>query len=247
GLWSVLGMKVDVRRRALWACASAQPQMSKADPREDGAAAICNYDLRTRKLLQKFLLPRDSAKHLLGDLAVASSGEVYATDSLHPIIYRIRADGKEIETFLVSDEFVNLQGLAFSPDEKQLLVADYSKGLFRIDLASKDCLNLQPLGHSTLMGLDGLYAVGDGSYIAVQNGTTPNRILRILLSPEARKVESLSVLESNNPIWDEPTLGVIAEGGFYYNGASQWGAVSEKGEIAPPEKLRDAIVQRLPL
>jgi len=51
-LWSVLGMKIDEKRRILWACSAAVPQMRGFKKEDDGKSGIFKYDLKTGKLLK---------------------------------------------------------------------------------------------------------------------------------------------------------------------------------------------------
>jgi tetratricopeptide (TPR) repeat protein len=87
GLWSVLGMTVDTRRRVLWVTSSAFTQMENYKKEEDGSAAVFKFDLRTRRLIKKYLLSNATKKHALGDLTIQSNGDVYTTDSLSAAIY----------------------------------------------------------------------------------------------------------------------------------------------------------------
>ena len=70
-LWAVLGLRVDVPRRLLWAC-SANFQT--------GRSGLFAYDLKTGKLARKYVLA-DTTKHLLNNLALLENGELYVTDS----------------------------------------------------------------------------------------------------------------------------------------------------------------------
>ena len=140
--------------------------------------------------------------------------------------------------------FVNPQGIILTPDEKKLLMADYLKGLFLIDLQTKQVQEIAAPGNTTLLGIDGIYRAGP-DVIAVQNGIRPNRVVRMKLSDDYSKVEKLEVLEANNPVFDEPTLGVVVGDRFYFIANSQWGAIDAKGQLAPAEKLRDPIILRL--
>lgn len=245
GLWSVFGIKVDEKRQLLWATSSAHKQMPGLIAEEDGQAGIFAFDLRTGKLVQKYLLPNTTARHLLGDLVVAQNGDVYATDSRSPVIYVIRSGKKEIETFGESNDFVSLQGLDLSKDGKFLFVADYSKGIFKIDLATKKPVSLAPPASSTLLGIDGIYFDGD-SLVGIQNGVSPQRVIRLKLTKNLDKIEGLEVIEANNPLFDDITLGVFAQGQFYFIANSQWNLLGEEGKIAPPEKLKNIVVLRMP-
>lgn len=246
GLWSVFGMKVDAKRRILWACTAAHPQMMHYDPNENGKSAVVKFDLRTGKLLKKYALPSSPGRHLLGDLVVNSHGDVFASDSLSQTIFVLRKGHDTIESFVESKAFGSPQGLAFSSDEKNLFMADYSNGLFAINLATKKITNCLPPPDVAMLGIDGLYMY-NGSLIAVQNGTNPIRVVKLSISPDLSRVDGLDVIEANNPAFDEPTLGVVVKDSFYFIANSQWGAVNDKGELAPEGKLKDPLVLKLKL
>ena len=246
GLWSVLGMKIDARRRLLWACTAAQPQMRGFRTEENGLSGIFKFDLDSGKLLKRYMLANHPDRHLLGDLALGRHGEVFTTDSIAPVLYRIRPDVDELETFMSGAPFVNLQGLDFTPDGKRLIVADYSRGLFVIDLASKGLTQLPPPANVTLLGIDGLYWYR-GGLVAVQNGVNPPRAVRIVLSHDLGSIAEFHVLEANNPLFDEPTLGFVRGDDFYFIADSQWGAVDDKGQLAASDKLLQPVILKLPL
>jgi hypothetical protein len=246
GLWSVMGMKVDATRRLLWGCTAGHMQMANAKPGDDGKTAVFKYDLASGKLLRKYPVPDDGRKHWLGDLALDSHGNIYASDSLSPAVYVIRQEKDAIESFVAGSPFINPQGIVLTSDEKKLVMADYLKGLFLIDLQTKQVQAISAPTNVTLLGIDGIYRAGH-EIIGVQNGITPNRVVRMKLSDDCTKVEKFEVLEANNPLFDEPTLGVVVGDRFYFIANSQWGAIDAQGRLALPEKLRDPIILRLNL
>jgi hypothetical protein len=246
GLFSVLGMAVDAKRRHLWVTSTAFPQMINFRKEEDGTSAVFKFDLRTKKLLKKYVLSNAGKKHALGDLTIQSNGDVFTTDSLSPAVYVIHPQKNEIELFLEDPGFGSPQGLAFSSDEQHLFMADYSTGLFDIDVKAKKIGHLPPLSGATLLGIDGLY-YHKGSLIGVQNGVTPQRIVRVSLSKDLRCVERLEVIEANNPIFLEPTLGVLVKDMFYFIANSQWPLIDESGNLAAEDKLQDPVVLKIKL
>lgn len=244
GLWSVMGMKVDRARRLLWVCTTAHPQMANFLKEDKGKSALFKYDLKTAKLLAKYQ-PADTSKpHWLGDLVINSDGDVYATDSVTAAIYVVRHDGTELETFLEGQPFISPQGLDFTGDQKQLFVADYSKGVFLIDLKTKKVKSIS--SDFTLLGIDGLYYY-KGSLIGVQNGVNPQRLIKLVLSKDLSRVNRFQTIEANNPEFDEPTLGVLVKDRFYFVANSQWGAIDESGQLAPLDRLKDPTVLRIKL
>ncbi|HXU35024.1 MAG TPA: L-dopachrome tautomerase-related protein [Blastocatellia bacterium] len=250
GLWSVLGMKVDAKRRLLWATTTAFPQMVNFNKDEENTSAVLKFDLKTGKLIKRYVLPNKPKGHGLGDLTIDSNGNVFTTDSLTPAVYVIHPqkdeEKDEIELFLENDGFISPQGLAFSGDERHLFMADYSTGLFDIDVRTKRVVHLPPLEGATLLGIDGLYFYG-GNLIGVQNGVAPWRLVRIVLTDDFKRVERLQVIEANNPVFDEPTLGVIVRDSFYFIANSQWGLVDDKGQLGPADKLADPVVLKMKL
>lgn len=54
-------------------------------------------------------------------------------------------------------------------------------------------------------------------------------------------------LEAANPVFDEPTLAVLIKDELFFIANSQWGAVDERGNLAPPEKLKEAVILKLGL
>jgi sugar lactone lactonase YvrE len=245
-LWSVLGMKTDEKRRLLWVTTTAFPQMLGFQKTDEGASAIFKYDLTSGRLLKKYVLSNASGKHGLGDLVVAQNGEVFATDTASPAIYRINPKSDEIEPFLLDKSFASLQGLTFTPDEKHLFVADYSMGIFRVEMATKKIEWLAPASEVVALGVDGLY-FHRGKLIGVQNGTNPQRVVRFSLSKDNLRLTAAETLEANHADFNEPTLGVVAGEDFYFIANSQWEMVDEKGASAAPEKWREPVVLRLRL
>jgi hypothetical protein len=220
--------------------------MSNYREDENGKSGLLKFDLRTGKLIKKYLLSNSPRAHWLGDLALNSRGDVFASDSISPAIYTIPHQTDELEVFLESKLFVNPQGLDLTPDETHLFMADYLTGVFVIDLKTKAVANLAPPPKSTLFGLDGLYFY-KGSLIGVQNGITPPRVVRLFLNSDLTGVKRLEVIEANNPVFDEPTLGVLVKDHFYLIANSQWGMIDKKGQMAQADKLKDPIALKIKL
>lgn len=246
GLWSVLGIKVDAKRRHLWAVTSAMPQMRGLQSGDAGRSAVFKFALPSGKLIKAYHLPKSPTPHALGDLLINARGEVFASDSLTPAVYRIDARGDKLELFLEDAEFASPQGLAFSDDESEMFLADYSKGIFRIDMRSRRVSLIQPTATATLLGIDGLYFYR-GDLLAIQNGVNPQRVVRIALARDRARATGFRVLEANHAAFDEPTLGVLVKDQFYFVANSQWGSVDEKGQLAPPEKLRNTLILKMDL
>ena len=246
GLWAPLGLGVDSRRHALWVAAAAVPQMTGYNPADSGRSGLFRYDLQSGKLSGRYPVPPDGSLHTLGDLTVTRAGDVYATDSRAPVIWRVGAAGDSLERFLQSPLLLSAQGLALSPDEGTLFVADYARGILAVNLAARD-IALLPTADSVLaLGIDGVY-YHEGTLIGIQNGVTPHRVVRLWLSPGRDRVLRSEVLERAHPRHGEPTLGTLVGSDLYYVANSQWERFGDDGTITEPATLEPPVILRLRL
>jgi sugar lactone lactonase YvrE len=245
-LWAPLGMKVDPVRRVLWVATAVMPQMAGFVPSDSGRSGIFRFDLGSGRFTGRFLVPADDAYHVLGDVTIDRAGNVYAADSRSPAIYRVRVGVDTIERFLTSPLLLAAQGLVLTPDERTMYVADYSRGILRVDMASRT-MALLPTADSVLaLGIDGLYLV-DGRLIGIQNGVAPHRVVRLTLSTAGDSISAGEVLERAHPRYAEPTLGVVVGHDLYYVANSQWERFGEDGHVADPAALLPPTVLRLRL
>ena len=90
GLAEVIGIRVDAKRRTLWAASLS-----------DKETGVLAFDLATGRLLRKATLPREG--HLLNDLVVTPAGDVVVTDSDGSTLYRLPAGGSALEPLPVAD------------------------------------------------------------------------------------------------------------------------------------------------
>jgi hypothetical protein len=134
--------------------------------------------------------------------------------------------------------------VAFASGEKRLYVADYTNGIFAIDITTKKVTLMTPASDTTMLGLDGIY-FANNSLIAIQNGVSPQRIVR--LSIEGDRISKFEVLEANQPAHDDITLGTLVGNELYYIANGQWNLIGDDGKFADPSKLKEAVVLRLPL
>jgi sugar lactone lactonase YvrE len=245
GRWAPLGLRVDGRRGTLWVAAAALPQVAAYQSADSGRSAILQYHLRSGRLTRRYE-PRDSEAHAIGDLIVNRAGDVFATDSRAPVVYRIVAGADSLERFIRSPLLLSAQGLALTPEERSLYVADYSRGILRVDLADRGVTLLQTADSVLALGIDGLY-YHRGHLIGIQNGVEPHRVVRLTLAPAGNRILETRVLERAHPRYDEPTLGVLVGEDLFYIANSQWERFGQDGRMADSTALQRPVVLRLPL
>ena len=82
---------------------------------DSAIAALLRIRISDGTIEQRWDLPPIPGGHMLGDLAVGPTGDVFVTDSNDPVLYRLRPDADTLEA-VRSPLFRSLQGLAPSPD-----------------------------------------------------------------------------------------------------------------------------------
>jgi len=243
GLDAVLGMKVDPKRRHLWAVSAAEPEMKGFTLEAYGRSALYEYDLVSKKLVKRITLPDPSA-HLFNDLVLDAAGNVYVTDTESAEIHVLRAGDGELKTLVPKGPLVAPNGIALSADGRHLYVADVAQGLFHVDPATGEVRPLdQPAGLFPV-GLDGLVLHGDW-ILGIMNVVGAGRVARWRLAGDGLALEEGEVLECGHPAFHQPTRGVVADGAFYFIANSQSDQISD-GALAA-EKLEDIVILRLPL
>jgi DNA-binding beta-propeller fold protein YncE len=236
GLWSVLGVRADPESGTLWVTTAALPYMVNYAAADSGRSAIYAFDLTTARLKTRYLLPTSPPGHLLGDLVVAPSGDVYATDSQDPVIWRILRGSGEVQEFLRHPLFRSLQGPAVDPTGRTLYVADYSHGVLAVDINTRRVRVLPTPPRTTAVGIDGL-VWHDGSLVGVQNGVTPPRIVRLRLDRNADRIVAVELLDRHLPLATEPTIGTVWSNRFFYVANSQWDEYDDAGRPKPGARL----------
>ena len=237
--WGVFGMAVDAKRNVLWATTAAVAQTEEFRAEDKGKAALLKIDLESGRILETMPAPGD-AEHHFGDVAVASDGEVYVSSSA-PVMFRVAEN--QLEPY-VRGPFSSMQGIAAG--RNVLYVADYAKGILIVDRRTRDVHALRVPPNASLLGIDGLYLVDESTLIGTQNGTNPNRIVRIRLAPGGLAVSSVETLLANAADMGDPTLGTLVGKRFFFNANAQWDLFGGDGRIADPLKLKPAVVLSVP-
>lgn len=228
----ILGLATDESRNTLWAALSALPEMAGYETAMRGHAGLAEFDLTNGELRRVIAVPNDGREHSLGDLVVAPDGTVYATDSKAPIVWQFAPDTDEPQKVVDSPIFGSLQGLAL--ERGTLLVADHANGLFAIDLATRNITELTAPADTTLVGLDGIAAI-PGGLVCIQNGVTPQRVLRVSLAAGLDRINEVKVLASGQPELTDLTLVTLWQGRPTFIAGSGWDVfdVSKAKEPSP--------------
>jgi hypothetical protein len=246
GIWSVLALAVDDARRLLWATTAAMPQsVPPPSAKEAGRSALLAYDLASGALRARYDLP-PGAHAVLGDMTIGPHGDIYVSEAEQGVVYILRSGHRALEVLVPAGTFVSPQNPAATPDGLRLFVADYTRGVGVIELTTGRVSWLPLPEKLTLAGTDGMYLAGQ-TLFAVQNGTNPNRVLRVHLNPALDRVLSWEAVESGSPQLGSPTHGVVVGSSFDFLGKSGWEHVGEDGALRKGEHFDAPVILSVPL
>ncbi|MBA3678303.1 MAG: hypothetical protein H0W74_13040 [Sphingosinicella sp.] len=237
---AVLGLSLDPGRDKVWAIASATPQTPNVLRDKIGQSAVISMSRKGGRLLAEYALP--GTDQWYGDLAVAANGSVYVGNPRTGRLYVIRPGAKRAELMIVSGLVQSPQGMFAHPDGKRLFIADYRSGLMVLDLKRSTASAIPAPPDAKLQGIDGIVAAGR-DIIALQNGLSPFRILRLRMNPSYSRIEAVSVLaefESREGLdVIEPTLGTLAGGDVVFVARTPW----DKWSSPEPNRLQTLVAR----
>ncbi|HTJ52132.1 MAG TPA: hypothetical protein VL443_21875 [Cyclobacteriaceae bacterium] len=244
GLASVLGLRIDPYRQILWACASPMDEMEQSET--PGQSAVYKYDIKTKKLIKKYPLADPEMSCVFGDMCSDQKGGFYISDSKNNIIFRTNERTGITDDFFTSSQFWSIQGIALAPGGNYLFIADYIKGIFRLNVATKELIQLPWDGDGSLKSIDGLLFYKN-SLIAIQNGINPMRVTRYFLNDTMDKLTSMIVIDNHHPAFNEPTNGCLIGDALYYVANSQWSGYDDSHAIKPANQLQDIVILKADL
>ena len=216
----VLGMRIDPKRRHLWACAATAGEAMPVRGLEETTdqTGLYQYDLSTGKLLMRYTLDRDTIFHFINDVVVSPEGTVYVTDTGAGKIYRASSNGKLDVVFSFDGYYPN--GIDIT-DDGDLVIAVYGNpnGLVRLNPNTK-AWSLIELPSGEQVGADGLY-FHKNSLIAIQPSSR-DRMVAVYNLRDKHFVDKIqTIVDSNHTALSQPTTGVIVAGEFYFIANSQ--------------------------
>jgi sugar lactone lactonase YvrE len=239
GMWSVFGLAVDNENNRLWVSSAANRNFSDFSAPDIGRSALFEYDLESLKLIRRYPVPVDGMPHSLGNMSLAPNGDIYIADGSLPVIYRKAADGDKLEPVAAFEDLVSLRGIALSDNGEILYVADYEMGIMVMDLDRQLVGKLQAPETLNLGGIDGIN-FSKGHLTVIQNGITPQRVMRLKLDPSLIQVETIAPLAVALETFDFPNFGAVVGDDLWFFGNSQWSAGTD--ELKPVSVLKTGIL-----
>ena len=229
--WPMMAIKIDRRHSFVWATEVALQGFSSAPESDWGRSAVLCYDLKTGKLLRRVEGPRGSS---LGDMSLLTNGDVVVSDGDGGSVYHLSANNSALQPLNAAD-FISPQTPTMHPDGNHIFVPDYERGIAVLELSTRQVHWLATAGRFALNGIDGLY-FDHGKLIAVQNGTSPERVIAFSLNPALSEITAETILERSTDTLGDPTHGVVVGNDFYYIADSGWNTIDDHGNMKPGAK-----------
>jgi sugar lactone lactonase YvrE len=236
GLREVVGLKVDRKRRLLWAATAVFPAAFSVEPDDEaGLTGVMAFDLDDGARVRQCWLDERPVEHFFNDFALAENGDVYVSDSQANSIYRLPGGDCRLERVIQDARMSFPNGIALSADERLLYVA-HIEGLSVVDLASGRRTPLAVPRDTAVNSMDGLVRDGE-DLVGIQPSPNLARVLRIRLDGDGTTIREVVTVSSPPPPGVSPTTGVVVGDHYYY----------VAGVIDPEAKDRRARILRAAL
>ena len=164
-----LGIAFDWGRKLLWIAADC-PEIAGIAKCDRGALIAIN---RSGKIRGRFA-PSKQSFHP-GDVFASQSG-IFVSDSQNGLVWALLPRRPDLRAVNRAGDGKSAQGTALAPSGVELIVADYVRGIGRIDLKTTVTTWLPRQDGKPAVGIDGLVRCRD-SYLGVYNGgAAPARV-----------------------------------------------------------------------
>jgi sugar lactone lactonase YvrE len=241
GMEGVLGLRVDARRRQLWAVASYMPGVEAYRKERDGEAGVYRFDLDNGAFLARYPLSNTDARHNLNDVVVSKRGTAYITDGYTGAIYTIDPTRDRLEVLLEPGSTYGPNGIALSADERRLYVSQYSLGVVVCDLERGTVEPMRYPEDVVVCGVDGLYLYR-GSLVAIQNFLGMQQVSQFYLDGAGEAITGGRVLVRQDPHMMDPTTGALVGDHLFFIANSQLPRVGQDGSSPPPDVFDDTYI-----
>lgn len=223
-LLAVLALQPDRKGKTLWVTTSGLQEMEGYTSKDQGKSEVLQIDIENKMILQRIPI---EGNHVLGDILITKKDQIFISDSGIPVIYKVQ-NGKLEEWLNLEKEAYNLQGITIDDEQKNIFIADYIKGVLKINIEHPEQRKWlsNPIG-ATLKGIDGLQ-FHKNSLLAIQNGVKPIRITQIFLDKNKESL-GFKIHDHNRPEFNEPTLGKVVGSIFYFFSNAPWNAYNPDG------------------
>ena len=244
GILAITGLAVDAARNRLWLSSAGVPVFVGLPAADLGRAALLEFDLKKLKLLNRFDIPVDGLPHVPGRISITPQGDVYFIDRALPMVFRKMAATAGVEPFMAKDDMTGFKDMALSETGNRMYIADGALGILVVDIEAKTSTMLGVPETLNVGGISGLM-YSEGSLLMLQNGITPQRLMRLTLAPTGLDVATVTPLAIALEEFNSPAYGVVNGGAIYY--FAEGNKVNQNGEPAATTVMRTPMELSAPI
>jgi sugar lactone lactonase YvrE len=166
GLTNVLGVLADDKTNTLWVCQNSTG--GRGGTPVAGQTALRSFDLKSGATKGTYPFPTNGG--VCNDMAIASDGTVYATESFGNRIHRLRPGATALDVWATDPQLAAVDGVALLADGAVYVNTFMSGRLFRIPVnADGSAGTFVPIETSMPLGRpDGLRTVGPRTLIQAE-------------------------------------------------------------------------------
>ncbi len=228
----LFGMAIDRNRGILWLTSGVAPMTRE----KNGFRGLIGVTLLGFAPVGRAAVP--DAKAQPGDVAVAPDGTVFVSDGAAGGLYICKPGCEILSRFVPEGSFESPQGMAVSRDGRTLFVADYGRGLYRLDARKPKA----PVLVAPVKGIDGLVRDGD-ALVAIVNGGG-RKVLRLTMDEAGAITGQTELATLAGP--GDPTLGMVSGNKLIYVADAQWDRFDKNGKATTPPRPTRLAWQSLP-
>ncbi len=221
----VLALACKPNVRSIWV-STAKMSQSRKKGSPSSKPEIVEIEVLTGGIKSRIPLEDD---FIAGSMVFDKGGNLYVSNSSKPEIIVIDTRANTIVQKLAFDDGFNLQGITIDLDKNMLYVSDYIKGIASIDIAKNYRVTWLKSNDFLVKGVDGLTLVRENQLIAIQNNSTPKRVIKLTIKDS--EIEEVTLLDNNLDTTGEPTNGKYYEKlGYLYISNSSWPHYDKNGK-----------------
>nr|WP_321232741.1 hypothetical protein [uncultured Psychroserpens sp.] len=226
---SPMAIAQDSNLQFLWVSTSMIQNYREFKEHEKNNATLFKLRKKDMHVVNEIEIPN---KSIIGSMVTYKS-KLYATSSLNPELLIINTDNNTVQDIIKIDEAFNLQGIAIDQEKEFLYVADYIKGIVKINLNDyTDRVWLKTSKDYLLKGIDGLTFLNSNTLFAVQNSSTPKRVIKIIHN--SNMISKIEIIDNALETKGEPTNIKLTSHGLLYLSNSQWPLYDNTGKADYP-------------
>jgi streptogramin lyase len=128
GLTNVLGVLADDKTNTLWVCQNNTG--GRGGSPVVGQTALRSFDLKSGAAKGTYPFPTNGG--VCNDIAVASNGTVYATESFNNRLHRLRPGATALDVWITDPKFAGIDGVALLADGAVYVNTFFAGEVFRI-------------------------------------------------------------------------------------------------------------------